>query len=81
MEGAQRPAYDHAVFRVREALRAFVDACHVLVRQPDGRSDDDTTAVTASAPDRSSDDTAAGVASASEQPESPERAPSEGDQQ
>jgi AraC-like DNA-binding protein len=44
MHGAQRPAYDHAVFRVREALRAFVDACHVLVRQPDGRSDDDTAA-------------------------------------
>ena len=40
---------------------------------------DDTQAVTASAPDRSSDDTETGVASASEQPESPERASSEGD--
>ena len=40
MRGAQRFPYDHAVFRVREALRTFVDACHVLVRQPDGRPDD-----------------------------------------
>jgi large subunit ribosomal protein L4 len=41
--------------------------------------DDDTRAVTASAPDRSADEAATGVGSASEQPESTERASSEGD--
>ena len=40
MRSAHRAPYDHAIFRVRETLRAFVDACHVLVGPLDGRIDD-----------------------------------------
>lgn len=45
MRSAHRATYDHAIFRVREALRAFVDACHVLVGPLDGRTDDATAGI------------------------------------
>jgi AraC-like DNA-binding protein len=42
MRSAHRAAHDQAAFRDREALRAFVDACQVLVGQLDGSQDAST---------------------------------------
>jgi AraC-like DNA-binding protein len=44
MQSAHRAAHDQAAFRDREALRAFVDACQVLVLvgQLDGNQDEST---------------------------------------
>jgi AraC-like DNA-binding protein len=42
MRSAHRAAHDQAAFRNREALRAFVDACQVLVGQLDGSQDEST---------------------------------------
>jgi AraC-like DNA-binding protein len=42
MRRAHRAAHDQAAFRDREAARAFVDACQVLVARLDGRQDEST---------------------------------------
>ena len=45
MRRAHRAAHDQAAFRDREAVRAFLDACQVLVGQLDGRQDESTALV------------------------------------
>ena len=40
MRSADRAAHEQAVLRVREALRAFVDTCQVLIGQLDGSHDE-----------------------------------------
>jgi AraC-like DNA-binding protein len=45
MRSGQRATHDQAIFRVREAMRAFVDACHVLVGHVDRRHDETTARI------------------------------------
>jgi AraC-like DNA-binding protein len=40
MRSVHRAAHDQAAFRDREALRAFVDACQILIGRLDGRQDE-----------------------------------------